>query len=103
MQYLVIGRDGDDEGAQNRRLAARGAHIALGDELVKSGNMLFGVAMLNSGGQMVGSTLIVDFESRVHLDEWLKIEPYITGDVWQSIEVQECRVGPSFTKLLERH
>lgn len=37
MQFLVIGKDGKDEDARARRLGARPAHIALGDELVKKG------------------------------------------------------------------
>lgn len=39
MQFLVIGKDGDDPDAMERRLAVRQAHIDLGDELLKSGNM----------------------------------------------------------------
>lgn len=102
MRYLVIGRDGNDAEAMNRRLAVREAHIALGDAMFASGNMLFGVALLNDEGQMVGSALIVDFDSRRQLDEWLAAEPYVTGDVWRTVEIEECRVGPSFTSLLER-
>jgi hypothetical protein len=87
----------------DRRMAACDAHVALGDRLVESGNMLFGVAILNDRGQMAGSMLVVDFESREALDEWLAIEPYVTGNVWQSVEVEECRVGRSFTRLTTRH
>ena len=83
-------------------MVAREAHIALGDKLVQSGNMLFGVAIMNDPRSDGGSVLVVDFESRDALDEWLAIEPYVTGDVWWSIEVEECRVGPSFTQLTTR-
>jgi uncharacterized protein len=100
MQYLVTGRDGDDEQALDRRMAVREAHIALGDKLAASGNMLFAVATLDEDGQMNGSAIIVDFESRNELDEWLKIEPYVTGDVWRSVTVEECRVGPSFAGVV---
>jgi len=36
MQFTIIGLDGKDEKALERRLAVRDAHIALGEELLKS-------------------------------------------------------------------
>ena len=47
MQFLVLGHDGADAGALERRLAA---------------------------------------------------EPYVTGKVWERVEVRPCRVGPSFAR-----
>ena len=41
MQFLVIGHDGKDEKAMERRQAVRQAHIDLGDKLLKSGNMWY--------------------------------------------------------------
>lgn len=41
MQFVIIGKDGTDEKAKDRRLAARPAHIALGDKLRKLGNMWY--------------------------------------------------------------
>lgn len=99
MQFLVCGYDGTDDEALERRLNARADHIALGDELVERGNMLFGVALLD-GDRMIGSALVVDFPSREVLDQWLETEPYVVGNVWQRIDVQPCRVGPSFTHML---
>ena len=99
MQFIVIAYDGTDEGALARRLAVRGEHIKLGDKMVESGNMLYGVAILNDEEKMRGSMLVCDFPPREQLDAWLKIEPYVTGNVWQKIEVKPCRVGPSFANL----
>ncbi|WP_028776587.1 YciI family protein [Shimazuella kribbensis] len=99
MQFMVIGYDGIDPMALSRRLKAREDHISLGDKLVKSGNMLFGVALLKDN-KMVGSMVIVDFPTREDLDKWLAIEPYVTGDVWQKIEIKNCQVGPSFISML---
>lgn len=99
MQFLVLGYDGKDSDALNRRLAAREAHIALGDRLRDSGNLLYGVAMLTEQGTMCGSMLVADFESRAELDKWLEIEPYITGKVWERFEVIPCKIGPSFQNL----
>ncbi len=90
MQFLVVGLDGDDEGAMDRRLAVREAHIALGDELLKSGNMWYGAAILDDDGKMKGSALFMDFPSEKELQEWLDREPYVTGEVWKSVQIHKC-------------
>lgn len=99
MQFLVLGYDGTDDQAISRRMAVRDDHIALGDKMRDAGTMLYGAAILDDGGKMIGSVLICDFPSRVELDEWLTIEPYVTGRVWERIEVQPCKVGPSFVGM----
>jgi uncharacterized protein len=99
MQYLVIGRDGTDSEALNRRLAARPAHLELGQRLQAEGKHLMGVALLDDAGEMIGSALIVDYATRADLDAWLSQEPYVVGKVWQQIEVTPCKVGPAFLKL----
>jgi uncharacterized protein YciI len=98
-QTLVIGLDGTDSRALERRLAARPAHMALGDELLERSEMLFGAALLNDGGDMSGSVLIMDFATPEELDAWLEREPYVTGKVWEEIETYPCRVGPSQVRL----
>jgi uncharacterized protein len=95
VQTLGIGLDGADDGAKQRRLDARPAHIALGDEMISRSEMLYGVAILNEAGEIAGSMLILDFASQEDLDAWLTTEPYITGNVWESVDVRPCRVGPS--------
>lgn len=100
MQFMVLAYDGTDSLANDRRLKARTDHIALGDKLVESGNMLFGVALLENN-QMIGSMVIVDFPTREDVDKWLSVEPYVTEKVWQKIEVTSCQVGPSFVKMLK--
>jgi len=100
MQFLVCGYDGDDADALDRRLRAREAHLALGDELRAKGNMIIGVALLDGDDRMVGSAIVVDFPSRDDVDGWLEVEPYMVGDVWRRVEITPCRVGPSFAYLL---
>lgn len=92
MQFLIIGRDGKDDKAMERRLAARQAHIDLGEELRQSGNMWYGAALWDDNNQMIGSMLLMDFSSEKELQEWLDREPYVTGKVWEQLEVQKCNV-----------
>ena len=99
MQFIVIGRDYKD--GLERRLAVREKHITLGNKLKADGKHLFGVVLLDEKGQMKGSVLIVDFPSRKELDEWLEIEPYVTGKVWEKIEITPCKIGPSFADVIK--
>ena len=90
MQFLIVGLDGTDDNAMERRLAAREAHIKLGDALVKSGNVWYGAVLINENGKMKGSTFMVDFPSEKELNEWLEKEPYVTGKVWKEITIHKC-------------
>ncbi len=93
MQFLIIAYDGKDDEAQNRRTAARPAHLAGAADLKESGNIIVGGAILNENDEMIGSTLCVEFETREDLDEWLANDPYVTEGVWQDITVQPIRLA----------
>ena len=99
MQFLIIGRDGSDAEALNRRLAVREAHLALGDKMRDAGKMLYGAAILSDDEKMIGSILLCDFNSREELDQWLEEEPYVQGDVWREVEVKRIKVGPRFAAI----
>lgn len=47
--------------------------------------------MLDEEGKMKGSALIMDFESRETLDEYIANEPYVVEKVWEKIEVEPIR------------
>lgn len=102
MQFIVIARDGNDPGALERRMKVRPAHLEMSDRMVAAGQFLFGTALLNDAGQMCGSVMVFDFPGREQLDAWLREEPYVTGKVWEEIEVCECKVAPAFTKYIDR-
>ena len=95
MHYLVIGYDHPGETGRQRRAAAREAHLAqLGT--ATSARPLFGAAVLNESGEMVGSMLVMDAASRADLQAWLDEEPYVVSDVWREVKVQPCQVPPVF-------
>jgi len=99
MQYIVIGYDGTDEKAMDRRMAAREEHLKSVERRFKAGEHIYGAALLDDNGKMIGSMMVVDYPSREALDEWLKNEPYVLGDVWRKIEIKPCRVAPIFMEL----
>ncbi len=94
MQFLIIARDGKDADALDRRMKARDAHLEGVKKMHAAGEMLEGGAVLDDEGKMVGSCCIVEFPSREELDAWLGSDPYVTGGVWQEIEVHLFRAAP---------
>jgi uncharacterized protein len=93
MQFLVVARDGTDEGAPERRQRARPSHLESIQPLVDSRNVLVGGAILSDAGEMIGSMLLVDFHGKKDVDAWLAGDPYVTSGVWQAIEVTPFRTA----------
>ncbi len=91
MQYLVVAYDGTDPEAPARRQAVREAHLAGARDMGASGAMICGGALLDDAGGMIGSACIVEFVDRAALDTWLETDPYVTGNVWQRVEVTPFR------------
>ncbi len=58
----------------------------------QSGERWYGCVILNDNGDMIGSMAVMDFPSEKELQEWLKREPYVTGNVWKTVEVYKCNV-----------
>jgi uncharacterized protein len=90
-QFVIIAYDGTDEGALQRRMHVREAHLENVRKLKAAGSFIEGGAVLNENGQMTGSVVLVAFPSRKELDAWLSADPYVTGGVWQQIEVKPFR------------
>lgn len=93
MQFLITAYDGKDDEAQARRAAARPAHIDGAKSLKDAGNILIGGAILDDEGNMIGSSMVVEFEDREALDQWLHNDPYVTEGVWQDITVSPFRTA----------
>lgn len=95
MQFMVLAYDGTDEHALERRMAVREAHLKNGEALYEAGRWLYAAGIVDDDGRMIGSMIFCDFESREEMKkEWLDSEPYITGDVWKTIIVDNAAVAP---------
>lgn len=92
-QYVIIARDGTDEQAIARRMAARPTHLAGVKTLKEKNQYISGGAILDDNGKMIGSVMIAQFETDEEMQAWYNSEPYITQNVWQAIEVKSFRVA----------
>lgn len=93
MQFLLIAYDGTDPGAMERRMKVREEHLKKISRQKKNGECLFGGAILDEGGKMIGSMVVYDFPDRQSLDASLGEEVYITEGVWKKIEIKPFRLA----------
>ena len=88
MQFIITAHDG--ENMLEKRMAVRPRHLEgmakLGKHIVCAGGLLDDV------GKPKGSVLVLDFEDRAALDDYLKNEPYVVEQVWEKIEVESLNV-----------
>ena len=88
MQFIITAHDG--ENMLDKRMAVRPRHLEgmakLGEHIVCAGGLL------DDEGKMKGSVLILDFEDRAALDDYLKNEPYVLERVWERIEIETVNV-----------
>jgi uncharacterized protein YciI len=68
-------------------------HLDGAKELKESGNYVIGGAMLNDEGKMIGSVMILQFESEEALEAWRQNEPYITQKIWETVDVKRFKVA----------
>jgi len=82
----------DQDGTVEKRLAVRPQHLARLEQLDAEGRLIVAGAMpkdpSNPQAGFYGSTIIVDFDSREALDEWLQEEPFLKAGVYRQIDVK---------------
>ena len=93
MQFLLVAYDAKDPDALSRRMDARPEHLENIAGLKRNREFLFGGAILDDDGKMVGSVVLYDFPDRKSLDEMLKKEPYIAGKVWDEIKIMPFKLA----------
>jgi uncharacterized protein YciI len=92
-QYIITAYDYTDDGALERRMNVRPHHLDGAKELKANGNFVMGGAMLNDDGKMIGSTMVLQFETEEELEAWKQGEPYITQKVWEIVDVKPFKVA----------
>ena len=91
MLFLVIAKDGTDEGAAARRAAVRQRHLAAAQALAEAGTLQVGGAILDDEGAMIGSALVIEADDEAALRSLLAADVYAVHGVWQSYEVYPFR------------
>ena len=88
MQFIIKALDG--ENMLEKRLAVRSRHLENLSTVKR--NIICAGGLLDDEGRMKGSVLIMDFENRELLDEYLSSEPYLSEHVWETVEIDRMNV-----------
>ncbi|MBQ9697686.1 MAG: hypothetical protein IJV46_04025 [Acidaminococcaceae bacterium] len=88
MQYIITAYDGVN--MLEKRMEIRPRHLQNISQV--KGKVLCAGGLLDEEGKMKGSVLVMEFDSRELLDEYLKSEPYIAEKVWDKVTVEPMNV-----------
>lgn len=89
MQFIVKAYDG--KGKLDKRMEVRSRHFE-GIQRMSS-HVICAGAILDESGKMKGSLLVLEYDSRAELDEYLANEPYVLEQVWETVEVEQMTVA----------
>lgn len=88
MQYIITAYDG--EGMLEKRMEVRPRHLENMSKV--NGKVLCAGGLLDDEGKMKGSVLVMEFETKEDLDQYLESEPYIREKVWERVTVENMNV-----------
>ena len=92
MQFIIFAYDGKDKDALSRRMSVRKQHLENMEKLNEEGHVICAGGMTGEDGSMMGSFLVMECDSEDDLNKYLETEPYMTGDVWKDITIEDCNV-----------
>jgi uncharacterized protein len=93
MPFLVIGKDVADGGI--RRKEHRSAHLENLRKLNAEGKVYVAAGLLSDDQLLNGSATFFTVDTKEEVEECLKSEPYVLGQVWETIEIIPCLI-PDF-------
>lgn len=88
MQFIIKAYDG--EGMLDKRMEVRPRHLEGIDKIRE--HVICAGGLLDDEGKMKGSVLIMEYDNREQLDDYLVNEPYVQEHVWVKIEVERMNV-----------
>jgi len=88
MQFVITAYDGADMLA--KRMKVRPLHLEGMERLKK--HLICAGGLLDDAGNLKGSVLVMEFQNRKEVDEYLASEIYVTEHVWEKITVEQMNV-----------
>jgi hypothetical protein len=88
IQFVITAYDG--EGMLEKRMEVRHRHLEGMERLKK--HLVCAGGLLDDEGKLKGSVLVMEFQSREELDEYLANEIYVKEHVWEKITVERMNV-----------
>src|SRR4051812_19395638 len=95
MHFMVLAWDAPGQEGTSRRDATRAEHTISIRELWEKGHVVLGAGILDDDGAVRGSLVVVDYDDRSGVDDYLASEPFARANVWERVEVHPLRL-PDF-------
>lgn len=89
MKFVIRAIDG--EGKLEKRMEVRPRHFEGMDRMKE--HLVCAGGLLDDAGNLKGSLLVMDFQSRQELDEYLGHEIYVVEHVWEQITIDQMNVA----------
>ena len=89
MQFVIRAIDG--AGKLAKRMEVRPRHFEGMDRL--KNHLVCAGGLLDEAGNLKGSVLVMEFETRQELDDYLSHEVYVVEGVWEQISVDQMNVA----------
>jgi uncharacterized protein YciI len=95
MWFMILGRDAPD--ALDRRMAARGDHLARLHVLRDAGRLLLAGPLPAIESEdpgpagFAGSLIVAEFESLAAARAWADADPYVAARVYREVEIHPFR------------
>ena len=89
MQFVIRAIDG--AGKLAKRMEVRPRHFEGMDRL--KNHLVCAGGLLDEAGNLKGSVLVMEFETRQELDDYLSHEVYVIEGVWEQITVDQMNVA----------
>lgn len=88
MQFVIKAYDGERK--LSKRMEVRPRHLENMSKI--DGKVICAGGLLDDEGKMKGSLMVMEFENRAVLEDYLKSEPYIMDGVWEKVDVEQLNV-----------
>lgn len=91
---VVVAMDGTDAGAPSRRAAVREVHLARAASMAAAGDLAMEGSILDQEGVRRGSIAVTRHATDAAARVWMDEDPYVTGGVWNEVELYGTRFAP---------
>ena len=98
MQFVITAYDG--EGMLEKRMEVRPRHLEGMERLKK--HLVCAGGLLDETGKLKGSVLVMEFQNREEVDEYLAGEIYVQEHVWEKITVERMNVVYALGELFNK-
>ena len=98
MKFVIRAIDG--EGKLEKRMEVRPLHFEGMDRMKE--HLVCAGGLLDDAGNLKGSLLVMDFQNRQELDEYLAHEIYVVEHVWEQISIDQIAKSVKFIMIMTR-